>query len=114
MLWSPLFANTPSGHVALVTGTTSGLGKRFATLMNVYNPMPWGRTLHYGKKSKRRQAPQGYLSLFDKEPAGDACKVLVEESYHSYDQACGEHVKMLMSTPRKPGAQFSDVYKGEK
>lgn len=78
--------------------------KRFARLMNIYNPMPWGKTPDYGKATS---APQGYLSLFDTEPAGDAHQVPNDADYHTYDLAVGAAIKEGMSK----GTQFPDHYK---
>jgi hypothetical protein len=79
--------------------------KRFARLMNVYNAMPWGKSPDYGKAAN---APQGYLSLFDTEPAGDTQTVPDDRDYHTYDTQVGEMIRNQMSTE----IQFPDVYKG--
>ena len=92
------------------TVTTEALARnplRFARLMNVYNAMPWGKTPNY---AKTMQAPQGYLSLFDTEPAGDKLQVPEEGDYHLYDAKTGEMTKERMS---KKKTSFPDMYKGQ-
>jgi ectoine hydroxylase-related dioxygenase (phytanoyl-CoA dioxygenase family) len=80
--------------------------KRFARLMNVYNTMPWGKTPDYAKAG---QAPQGYLSLLDTEPAGDAQQLPGDPTYHHYDPKTGDMIKAQMS---QKAVTFSDMYKG--
>lgn len=82
--------------------------RRFARLMNVYNAMPWGKSPDYGKAM---QAPQGYLSLLDDEPAGDSQKVPVDADFHTYDQKTGEMTKQQMSSKT---VSFADLYKGHR
>lgn len=80
---------------------------RFARLMNVYNTMPWGKTPDYTKAAK---GPQGYCSLFDCEPAGDALQLPLDGDYHRYDPETGAMIKAQMSART---AGFPDVYKGQ-
>ena len=77
---------------------------RFARLMNVYNPMPWGKTPDYGK---RQAAPQGYLSLFDDAPAGDSVRLPVERPFDVYDREIGAATQSDMSAT----VRFPDHYK---
>lgn len=79
---------------------------RFARLMNVYNTMPWGKTPDYAKAV---QAPQGYLSLFDTEPAGDKFRVPAQGDFHDYELETGEMIKARMSAAK---VDFPDMYKG--
>jgi ectoine hydroxylase-related dioxygenase (phytanoyl-CoA dioxygenase family) len=64
--------------------------KRFARLMTV-----------------AAQGPNGYLSLFDTEPAGKDMRVPVRGDYHLYDSKRGEAIKAAMSA----NVGFPDHYK---
>ena len=91
------------------TATDEALARnpaRFARLMNVYNPMPWGKSPDY---TKAMQSPKGYLSLFDTEPAGDKFHVPQAADYHRYDTDTGEMTKTQMSVR---SLQFDDIYHG--
>tara|TARA_Y100001934_G_scaffold17089_1_gene20319 strand:- start:689 stop:1699 length:1011 start_codon:yes stop_codon:yes gene_type:complete len=91
------------------TATNEALARnplRFTRLMNVYNAMPWGKT----QGGPRPGAPQGYLSLFDTTPAGEAVSVRPDTDYHNYDKAAGEAVKAGMSSA---AISFPDMYKGK-
>ena len=79
--------------------------KRFARLMNVYNTMPWGKSPDYARAA---QAPEGYLSLLDTEPAGEAQKRPNGQDFHQYDVEKGK--AMLEGMSRR--VQFPDHYKG--
>ena len=90
------------------TATDEALARnplRFARLMNVYQVMPWGKTPDY---AKRVQAPQGYLSLFDAEPAGSKASVPTRSDYHAYDRPSGEVFRKAMSSGK---LVFPDHYK---
>ena len=78
---------------------------RFARLMNVFNPMPWGKTAEYGKPNT---APQGYLSLFDDKPAGVDMRVPKRTDPDSYDQQVGATIQKTMSMKE---LGFPDHYK---
>ena len=89
------------------TATDEALARnpaRFARLMNVYNPFPWGKTPEYGKKNT---APQGSLSLFDNEPAGKKMRVPRRTDPNCYDRDVGETIKTIMSAE----VGFPDHYK---
>ncbi len=92
------------------TATAEALARnplRFTRLMNIYHAFPWGKS---GADYKRiTKGPQGYLSLFDTEPAGDLVRVRPVYDYHEYDRVVGEAVKTSMSG--KP-VNFVDHYKG--
>lgn len=77
--------------------------KRFTRLMNVHHVMPWGKTPDYGKAS---EAPQGYISLFDTEPVGDAVRLPAAANYHEYDREVGAAIKEGMGK-----ISFADHYK---
>ncbi len=90
------------------TATDEALARnpaRFARLMNVFNPMPWGKTPEYGKQNN---APQGYLSLFDDKPAGADMRVPRRTDPNSYDHEVGEAVQQSMSMKE---LGFPDHYK---
>ena len=90
------------------TATDEALARnpaRFARLMNVFNPMPWGKTPEYGKQYN---APQGYLSLFDDMPAGAGMRVPRRTDPNSYDREVGETVQQSMSMKE---LGFPDHYK---
>lgn len=94
------------------TATQEALSRnplRFSRLMNVYHAMPWGKN---GADYKRSMAaPQGYLSLFDTEPAGDKVSIRPQYNYHHYNKAIGDAVKKAMSSGK---SGFPDHYKGSK
>jgi hypothetical protein len=81
--------------------------RRFARLMNVYNNMPWGKSPDYGRGMS---GPQGYISLLDTEPSGDAFRVPDDADYHTYDHKTGEAIKAQMSGK---SVGFGDLYKGQ-
>jgi ectoine hydroxylase-related dioxygenase (phytanoyl-CoA dioxygenase family) len=78
---------------------------RFARLMNVFNPMPWGKTPDYQKGAT---APQGYLSLFDNKPMGEKMTVPETLDPNKYDQRLGAAIQASMSTSE---LRFPDHYK---
>ena len=80
---------------------------RFTRLMNVHHIFPWGKTPDY---ARRMQAPQGYLSLFDTEPVGDAMKRPAERDPHSYDRDIGEAIQEQMSSSE---SIYPDYYKAK-
>ncbi|MEM7016627.1 MAG: phytanoyl-CoA dioxygenase family protein [Pseudomonadota bacterium] len=89
------------------TATNEALARnplRFTRLMNVHNAMPWGKTPDYAKAAT---APQGYLSLFDTEPAGERVSVPEIADYHVYQRETGEVIKETMSK----NIAFPDHYK---
>lgn len=93
------------------TATNEALARnplRFARLMNVYHGMPWGKT---GVRHERMaEAPQGYLSLFDTEPAGDKVSVAQDKDYHVYDR---EHGKQMQAAMSDTTLRFPDHYKSK-
>ncbi len=92
------------------TATAEALARnpmRFSRLMNVHHVMPWGKTPDYGR---RAGAPQGYLSLFDTEPAGDKVKMPKISDFHEYDRKVGSGIQKNMS--RKVMKTSADHYKG--
>lgn len=89
------------------TATADALARnprRFARLMNVYNMMPWGKTPDYEKSAG---SPQGYLSLFDTEPAGDRARLPEHRDFAVYDRDVGAAIQSGMSKQ----VQFPDHYK---
>ena len=78
---------------------------RFARLMNVFNPFPWGKTPNYGKQAA---GPQGYLSLFDDKPAGPDMKVPKDFDLNQYDPGIGAAIQESMSQTE---INFPDHYK---
>lgn len=95
------------------TATPEALARnplRFTRLMNVHNGMPWGKS---GSRHKTfSNAPQGYLSLFDTEPAGDRVELPPELDYHVYDREMGERMMAGFSENAKVRRiQFPDLYK---
>ena len=79
--------------------------KRFARLMNVYNPMPWGKSTDYAKAS---MGPQGYISLKDDKPWGDDAKLPKPMDLMVYDQELG---KMMQKSQSDGEISFPDHYK---
>lgn len=77
---------------------------RFTRLMNVHHTMPWGKTPDYERPAR---APQGYVSLFDTEPLGDAANLPEIPDYHVYDREAGATLQAGMSRE----LQFPDHYK---
>ena len=80
--------------------------KRFARLMNIYNPMPWGKTPDYGKAA---MAPQGYLSLNDDTPWGEGAQLPCPRDEMTYDQEMGMAMQKGMSQNNQ--ISFPDHYK---
>ena len=79
--------------------------KRFARLMNVYNPMPWGKSTDYAKAS---MGPQGYISLKDDKPWGDDAKLPKPLDLMVYDREFG---KMMQKNQSDGEISFPDHYK---
>jgi len=91
------------------TATDAALARnplRFTRLMNVHHVMPWGKSPDYGRAT---QAPSGYISLFDTQPAGSEVKVPQAADYHKYDQEAGKMIQAQMSSKE---IRFPDQYKG--
>lgn len=91
------------------TATDEALARnplRFTRLMNVHHVMPWGKSPDYGRA---KQAPSGYISLFDTKPAGDKVKVPPAVDYHKYDPEVGKMMQAQMSSKE---IRFPDQYKG--
>ncbi len=93
------------------TATNEALARnplRFARLMNVYHGMPWGKSGVHAERMT--EAPQGYLSLFDTEPAGDKVSVPADLDYHTYDRERGRMMQAAMS---ETTLRFPDHYKSK-
>mgnify|MGYP001186638210 FL=1 len=80
--------------------------KRFARLMNVYNPMPWGKSADYAKAA---MAPQGYLSLKDDKPWGKEAQLPCPRDLMTYDRESGMAMQKGMSGDSQ--ISFPDHYK---
>ena len=81
--------------------------RRFTRLMNVHHRMPWGKSENV---RKGHRGSQGYLSLFDIAPAGEA-KVVRNPDYGHYDLKTSEKIFELIRG-QKIKAEFPDMYKG--
>ena len=93
------------------TATNEALARnplRFARLMNVYHGMPWGKS--GVRRDRLAEAPQGYLSLFDTEAAGDKVSVGEDLDYFDYDTEQGRALQAAMSDPT---IRFPDHYKSK-
>ncbi len=79
--------------------------KRFARLMNIYNPMPWGKSADYAKAA---MAPHGYLSLKDDKPWGEEAQFPRARDLMTYDRDLG---KMTQKHQSNSQISFPDHYK---
>jgi hypothetical protein len=95
------------------TATDEALARnpvRFARLMNVYHPMPMGRS---GKDMQRSgSAPRGYQSLFDTEPAGDKVSADTPRDFEGYDREAANATMKLLEEKAATGTTFPDLYHG--